>query len=302
MNPYRLCPEYVTKRFFLRLVRTEDAQDLLRCYSDASAVARMNSDACTNDFYYTNIEQMQQAINFWLQEYKEERYVRFSIIERCGDRAIGTVEIFGGAYGVLRIDLCSVYETTDVLCELVACAVCNFYDDFNILNMCVKMMQNTPERNAVMQAFGFVPSEEYRSGMNYWLRKRKDPVAFCGLACSLCEHDKNCVGCQQGGCEAHGWCKNYICCRECGLDGCWECSDFPCNDSMLDKPRIRAFASFAKQFGVEELTACMMRNRLNGTVYHKNGSLVGDYDKCKTQAEIFAMLGSDHAHRMYICQ
>ena len=36
-------------------------------------------------------------------------------------------------------------------------------------------------------------------------------IAFCGLACCVCSENKGCVGCQDGGCESHGWCKNYNC-------------------------------------------------------------------------------------------
>ena len=39
-------------------------------------------------------------------------------------------------------------------------------------------------------------------------------IAFCGLACCVCSENKGCVGCQDGGCESHGWCKNYNCCKE----------------------------------------------------------------------------------------
>lgn len=44
-------------------------------------------------------------------------------------------------------------------------------------------------------------------------------IAFCGLACCVCSENKGCVGCQDGGCESHGWCKNYNCCKEKGLNG-----------------------------------------------------------------------------------
>ena len=75
-------------------------------------------------------------------------------------------------------------------------------------------------------------------------------IAFCGLACCVCSENKGCVGCQNGGCESHGWCKNYNCCKEKGLNGCWECSEFPFTGCMLDKPRIRAFAEFARRYRV----------------------------------------------------
>ena len=66
----------------------------------------------------------------------------------------------------------------------------------------------------------------------------------------VCSKNKGCVGCQDGGCESHGWCKNYNCCKEKGLNGRWECSEFPFTGCMLDKPRIRAFAEFARRYRV----------------------------------------------------
>ncbi|MEG1560617.1 MAG: hypothetical protein RR398_07160 [Clostridia bacterium] len=54
---------------------------------------------------------------------------------------------------------------------------------------------------------------------------------------------------------------------------------------MLDKPRIRAFAKFVKEYGMDELTKCLLRNKENVIVYHYDGQLVGDYDKCKTEDE-----------------
>lgn len=118
----------------------------------------------------------------------------------------------------------------------------------------------------------------------------KTDIAYCGLACVLCSENKNCVGCQNGGCEAHGWCKNYNCCREKGIDGCWECDEFPCGKGMLKKMRIRAFARFAKEHGKTELVRCLLRNKNNGIVYHYEGQLIGDYDKCHIEEEIIEMI------------
>lgn len=115
-------------------------------------------------------------------------------------------------------------------------------------------------------------------------------IAFCGLACCVCSENTGCIGCQDGGCESHGWCKNYNCCKEKGLNGCWECYDFPCTGCMLDKPRIRAFAEFARRYGVEELEKCLLRNKEKGIVYHYEGQLVGDYDKCQSEEKIIEMI------------
>ena len=71
MDIYKHCPEYETPDFRLRLVRLEDAESLLECYSDREAVSKANTDNCTSDFYYTSIEQMEGCIRFWLAEYQK---------------------------------------------------------------------------------------------------------------------------------------------------------------------------------------------------------------------------------------
>lgn len=115
-------------------------------------------------------------------------------------------------------------------------------------------------------------------------------IAYCGLACCVCSENENCVGCRNNGCKDKDWCKNYKCCREKGINGCWECEDFPCSDGMLEKLRIRAFARFAKEFGEDELVRCLLRNKEKGIVYHYDGQLVGDYDKGKTEEEIINVI------------
>ncbi|MBI0584694.1 MAG: DUF3795 domain-containing protein [Methanomassiliicoccus sp.] len=104
-------------------------------------------------------------------------------------------------------------------------------------------------------------------------------MAYCGLACCVCGQNATCSGCRDEGCTGKEWCKNFRCCRERGLNGCWECAEFPCTGSMLDKPRIRAFAEFIKEHGEEEMLNCLERNERAGTIYHYEGQLVGDYDR-----------------------
>ena len=91
---YKTCPIYETENLILRLVQQEDAKDLLDCYSDKDAITLMNSDECANNFYYSNVTEMLSTIDFWLSEYKKGLYVRFSIIEKTNNKAIGTVEFF----------------------------------------------------------------------------------------------------------------------------------------------------------------------------------------------------------------
>lgn len=115
-------------------------------------------------------------------------------------------------------------------------------------------------------------------------------IAYCGLACCICGQNDSCMGCRNEGCKGRDWCKNYKCCREKGLNGCWECAEFPCKDSMLDKVRIRSFAKFVKQYGEEKFMDCLERNEKAGMVYHRQGELTGDYDAAEDEEGIIQLI------------
>ena len=114
-------------------------------------------------------------------------------------------------------------------------------------------------------------------------------IGYCGLACAVCG-DISCVGCRNDGCSNKDWCKNFMCCNEKGLKGCWECEQFPCEGGMLDKIRIRTFATFIKEYGKDALLKCLERNEKSGIVYHYDGQIIGDYDVHKTEEEIIHMI------------
>ena len=79
---YDKCPVYSSDHFLLRLVEEGDAEDLLRCYSDASAVRLMNADNCTSDFHYETLDEMNDCIQGWLGAYRTSvSFIRFSIID-----------------------------------------------------------------------------------------------------------------------------------------------------------------------------------------------------------------------------
>ncbi|HPE16847.1 MAG TPA: DUF3795 domain-containing protein [Oscillospiraceae bacterium] len=119
---------------------------------------------------------------------------------------------------------------------------------------------------------------------------RKKGVAYCGLACCLCSENASCPGCRNGGCEEKTWCKSFTCCREKGLSGCWACPDFPCENPMLNKPRVRTFAAFIREHGEAELMDLLERNEAAGLLYHYEGQLVGDYDRPATGEGILHLL------------
>lgn len=291
MNPYEKCPIYKTESFKLSLVKPSDAEELLVCYSDPAAVARMNADFCTSDFFYTTLAQMQECIDFWLKEYEQHTYVRFCIISKLTEKVVGTVEIFGGDIGVLRIDLATAYEADKYIEELLYLAIVSFIPDFKIGSLKVKA-SNTPERINSLIKYGFIPSETFRPEMGYYERpnqkyfNRKKGIAFCGLACCVCSENATCVGCRNEGCKDKEWCKSFQCCKEKQLNGCWECAEFPCDNPMLNKLRVRTFAKFIAEYGEQKLLSALQTNEADGIIYHYKDQLVGDYDLPQSEEKI----------------
>lgn len=165
-NIYEQCPTYETESFLLRLVKIEDAEDLFSCYSDKENVKKFNADFCTSDFYYSTIEEMKNCIKFWLEEYQKQYYVRFAIVPKNTDRAIGTIEIFGGKAGVLRIDLSAEFNTEKSFAEILKLTIEHFVNDFGIESVKIKT-SNIPEKVSCIENFGFVPSKTYRTEFGY---------------------------------------------------------------------------------------------------------------------------------------
>ena len=120
--------------------------------------------------------------------------------------------------------------------------------------------------------------------------QREKGIAYCGLACAVCGENATCAGCRNEGCKDKDWCRNFQCCRTKKIAGCWECDEFPCEGSMLDKTRIRAFAVFIKKFSVDHMLDCLERNEKAGIVYHYPGKLTGDYDIPETEKKIIDMI------------
>ena len=90
VSPYEKCPVYENENYLLRLVEDGDAPDLFLVYSDEKAVPYFNSDNCNgDDFHYTLLEHMQGAIRAWRWEYERKGFVRWTIIDKNIDCAIG---------------------------------------------------------------------------------------------------------------------------------------------------------------------------------------------------------------------
>ena len=114
--------------------------------------------------------------------------------------------------------------------------------------------------------------------------KRELGIARCGLACCLCSENVTCKGCKRDGFMELSWCKDAEWCevRRCGIDknlnGCYECTPAECRKGLYaEKIKPRAFAEFARRYGIDELLDCLERNEQAGIVYHREG-IMGDYD------------------------
>lgn len=71
------------ENFILRKTIKEDAAGLLKVYSDEKFVPLFNSDNCHgDDFNYTTIERMNQAIDFWEMSYSKGYFVRWTIVNK----------------------------------------------------------------------------------------------------------------------------------------------------------------------------------------------------------------------------
>ncbi len=61
-------------------------------------------------------------------------------------------------------------------------------------------------------------------------RELIDTVGYCGLVCGVCENRCPCKLSPEVG-DAN--CYQRTCCQEKGLDGCWECEQFPCDNGYF---------------------------------------------------------------------
>ena len=74
------------------------------------------------------------------------------------------------------------------------------------------------------------------------------------------------------------WCEVRRCGIDKNLNGCYECKPAECRKGLYaEKIKPRAFAEFARRYGIEELLDFLERNERAGIIYHREG-IIGDYD------------------------
>lgn len=168
MDIYKACPTPENDRFILRLVDDGDADDLLKVYSDIKAVPFFNSDNCHgDDFHYTTRERMRGALVFWKDAYKNGWFVRLAIIDKATNEVIGTIEDFRRdendyftECGLLRLDLRSDYEKSDIIQSILSLIVVPSFELFGVKIVATKAVSAAKERIKALIALGFTKSEE----------------------------------------------------------------------------------------------------------------------------------------------
>ena len=105
-----------------------------------------------------------------------------------------------------------------------------------------------------------------------------------------------CKGCRRDGflelswCKDAQWCENRKCVLAKQLNGCWECTPTECGKGLYaEKIKPRAFAEFARRYGLEELLDCLERNERAGIVYYREG-ILGDYDEFDDLEELIGFI------------
>ena len=100
-------------------------------------------------------------------------------------------------------------------------------------------------------------------------KKGVDQIAYCGLSCGHCFLTAWCGSCRTiyntcsfATCSPNGVCPNTACCKEKGLDGCYECNElYDCKKGFYslgkDTNAIRAIALFIQKHGKKELLQVM---------------------------------------------
>lgn len=153
---------YENEDFLLRPVKNEDAESLLKVYSDRQAQKIFNVDNFPNPCYFDTLEQMQNEIKFYLFSYDVKAFVRWTIVYKATGEAIGTIENFhresedsSNHTGLLRMDIRSDYEKEEILYKLIKLILQNAYEDFECETIMTKAPLIAGERREALKRAGF---------------------------------------------------------------------------------------------------------------------------------------------------
>lgn len=167
-DAYESRPRYEGLQYTSRLVERSDCSDLLKVYSDVNAVPFFNSDNCCGDnFYYQTDKEMMNAIDFWIEKFRNKEFMRFAVVDNTSHTAIGTIELFKrnsddafGNCGVLRLDLRSDYEKETEIIKILRPIVFRAFKLFDCDEYITKAVPDATERIGALKSFGFEASDK----------------------------------------------------------------------------------------------------------------------------------------------
>lgn len=169
MNVYEECPVLENDNFIVRLIEENDTDDLMGVYGDKFALPFFNSDNCNgSNFYCKSREDVKNTIKYWLIEYHENKgFVRFSIVDKRMGKVIGTIEMFRreaedfyNDCGILRLDVRSDCEKTEVLHGVLSLIIAPFFEWFGCSMIATKAAGYAVDRIEALQEMGFEKSSE----------------------------------------------------------------------------------------------------------------------------------------------
>ena len=121
-------------------------------------------------------------------------------------------------------------------------------------------------------------------------------IGCCGKICKLCSKADDCDGCREK--KARNARKNspegcypYFCCRRKGIEGCWECSEGPCDKDVFASKQgitLRAFVMCAKEEGTLALGTYVFQNDIHGIRYEAKHT----YMACSDEEAVLKLLHS----------
>lgn len=129
------------------------------------------------------------------------------------------------------------------------------------------------------------------------IKEIENNIAVCGLVCTFCSCKSNCSGCRSKDED----CSIKKCSSEKGLDYCFLCEEFPCDEGMFKNIRLKAFNMVAKEEGLHKLAEYLVRNYQNGIQYHRSNGLKGDYDKRQSEEEVISLLKNGRPDPYDVC-
>lgn len=168
MNPYIDCHVTQTESFAIRLIDKKDSVSLFKCYHNKDCVELMNDDNCDFGFYVDTVEKMEETVGYWIDFYNKKYFIRFSIVDRKTQIAVGTIEGFAGDDGVLRVDILTEFENQKCLSEIFDFAKKNFYEYFGNKRIFTKAVDKATQRRKALNSCGWKYIGSYRGFNDYF--------------------------------------------------------------------------------------------------------------------------------------